>query len=135
MATTAADVPTITYTEPNDPWTVRRYFVDGREVSRVSAGDARAWRCSPNHPHGPFGGMSWTHLGDHVDGCGWVAVKTEWAVYLSGSHSGPHYHQNIDDAFAAAERIAESARLCSRPVSARLCRLLKRHDGPCVPWS
>lgn len=112
------------------------FRVDGRDVVTVSAMlSGRQWRCSPDHQHGRHGGCSWVPLGEHLDGCGWVATGSEWHVYLSRALGGGRYFGNLPEALDAARGMAEQYTRCSRPVAARLCRLVKRHDGPCVPWA
>ena len=78
-------------------------------------------------------GASFTTVGEHVAGCGWVACRRGWAVYQARSWTA-HYYRNLAHAYAEAERLLESHRRCSLPVRAWFCRLLKRHEGPSVPW-
>jgi hypothetical protein len=127
------NAPVVTWSEP-DAWAQRRYFVDGKPVTTVRAGDGRFWRCSPDHRM-EWRGVMEIPIGEHVAGCGWVACETDWAVYLDGYNGGPRYYRNLGQAYAEAERHVASARRCSLPIRARLCRLLKRHDGPCIPWA
>lgn len=130
---TATTPPLVSCTGP-DPFGYRRFHVDGREVVTV-AEHGQMWRCDPAHQHGPMGGCSWVPIGEHLDGCGWVASGAEWHVYLTRSHGGGSYHRSLPDALVAAARLADGYTRCSRPVATRLCRLVKRHDGPCLPWS
>ena len=131
--TTLPDVPAVTVETVDDAWTHRRYYVDGRLVATIRHGESRVWHCSPAHPH-EWRGVTGIPIGEHVDGCGWHAVPATWDVYLAGYNGSPRYCRTAEAAYAEADRHVASARRCSLPVAARLCRLLKRHDGPCVPW-
>lgn len=95
---------TITHSAPN-PFTQRRYYVDGVEVVTIHRELASRFVCSPNH-RGEWRGGSELKIGEHIEGCGRVATRAEWAIYLTKMHrSGAHYASNVNDAYATAERL------------------------------
>lgn len=76
----------------------------------------------------------------HVDGAPVVAVAPYldggWTVRLTAAGLGTgRWYRDEPAALVEAARLAEGYTLCRRHVAARLCRLVKRHDGPCLPWS
>jgi hypothetical protein len=101
-ATTTAPAKQITCSWP-DAFTQRRYYVDGVEVVTIHRESASVWVCSPNH-RSEWRGASELKVGEHVDGCGRVATRAEWAIYLTRVHTtGARYAHNVNDAYAIAE--------------------------------
>lgn len=134
MTQTLQGPPVVTETGP-DAFGFYRLHVDGQEVVTVgSVMTGRLWKCSPEHRHGRMGGCSWVPLGEHVDGCGWVMSSAEWNVRPTRVLGTGHYIKSLPAAMEKARELAQNYTSCSLPVRARLCRLVKRHDGPCLPW-
>lgn len=72
-----------------------------------------------------------------VDGQEVVSVQrqgSQWHVYLTRALGTGRWLNSLDRAMAEAQRMAQGYTRCNKPVACRLCRLAKRHDGPCIPW-
>lgn len=127
-----ATAPQVTSTGP-DAFGYRRFYVDGSEVVTI-AEDGRLWRCHPDH-RSEWRGVSERKIGDHIDGCGYIASGAQFHVYLTRALGTGHYCKSLPAALETAQRLAEGYTRCSKPVACRLCKLPKRHNGPCEPWS
>jgi hypothetical protein len=74
----------------------------------------------------------------NVDDVAVVTVQRrgdQWHTYLTRSLGSGRFYSDHTDAMTGARRMAAGFTRCSLPVACRLCRLPKRHDGPCVPWA
>lgn len=58
----------------------------------------------------------------------------EWSVYLARSWGSGRYFRDEAQALVEARQLAARFTLCRLPVACRLCRLPRRHVGPCQPW-
>jgi hypothetical protein len=124
--------PVVTVSEP-DAFGTHRFVVDGAEVVTVQHTGGKLWRCDPAH-RSEWRGVSERKVGEHLEGCGWVASSAEWHVYLTRALGTGRWYRSLPKALASGRQLAQGYTLCRKPVACRLCRLPKRHEGACVPW-